>query len=137
MSDVTAVITGTKRDAVHELLVEHLGGLGDVRLAIDRGDVDTARRLAREFTEDFRLLDDIGWGRDERVAVPLTIPPGELTAIFNRLRGDAQGALTESVDERDARETDEAGRERYELVLDAGAEVLLEIRRREESHERN
>lgn len=127
------MITGAKRDAVHELLVEHLGGLDDVRIAIDRGDFDTARRLAREFTEDFRLLEDIGWGRDERIAVPLTIPPGELTAIVNRLRGEAQGALAESSDERDAREADEASRKRYALVLDAGAEVLLEIRRREES----
>lgn len=33
MTDVVAVITGKKRDAVHELLVEHLGGLGDVRIA--------------------------------------------------------------------------------------------------------
>lgn len=133
MNDVVAVITGAKRDAVHELLVEHLGGLGDVRIAIDRGDFDTARRLAREFAEDFRLLDDIGWGRDERIVVPLTIPPGELTAIVNRLRGEAQSALVESTDERDARVADEASRRRYELVLDAGAEVLLEIRRREES----
>jgi hypothetical protein len=137
MTDVVAVITGKKRDAVHELLIEllieHLGGLGDVRLAIDRGDIETARRLAREFAEDFRLLDDIGWGRDERIAVPLTIPPGELTAIFNRLRGEAQSALSESEDEREARNADDAASERYELVLDAGAEVLLEIRGREES----
>jgi len=133
MPDVIAVITGKKREAVYELLIEHLGGLGDVRLAIDRGDIETARRLAREFAEDFRLLDDIGWGPDERVAVPLTIPPGELTAIVNRLRGEAQSALAESGDERDAREAEEANRRRYELVLDAGAEVLLEIRRREES----
>lgn len=133
MSDVIAVITGKKRDAVHELVVEHLGGLGDVRIAIDCGDVETARRLAREFAEDFRLLDDIGWGRDERTVVPLTIPPGELTAIFNRLRGDAQSALAGSEDEHEAREADDAVRERYELVLDAGAEVLIEIRGREES----
>lgn len=65
--------------------------------------------------------------------VPLTIPPGELTAIVNRLRGEAQSALVESTDERDARVADEASRRRYELVLDAGAEVLLAIRRREES----
>jgi len=133
MTEVVAVITGTKRDAVDELLIEHLGGLGDVRMAIDRGDVETARRLAREFAEDFRLLDDIGWGPDERIAVPLTIPPGELTAIMNRLRGDAQSAMVESADEHEAREAEEANRQRYELVLDAGAEVLLEIRRREES----
>ncbi len=52
---------------------------------------------------------------------------------MNRLRGDAQSALAESSDERDAREAEETNRQRYELVLDAGAEVLLEIRRREES----
>ncbi len=69
MTDVVAVMTGKKRDAVHELLIEHLGGLGDIRIAIDRGDVETARRLAREFTEDFRLLDDIGWGPDETSCV--------------------------------------------------------------------
>jgi hypothetical protein len=133
MTEVVAVITGTKRAAVHELLVEHLGGLGDIRIAMDDGDFETARRLARRFAEDFRLLDDIGWGSDERIAVSLTIPPGELTAIVNRLRGEAQSALAESTDERDAREAEDTNRRRYELVLDAGAEVLLEIRRREET----
>ncbi len=130
MPHPTATLTGEKRDAVYGFLVEHLGALGDVRIAIDRGEFDTARRLAREFAEDFRLLDDLGWGPDERSEVPLTIPSGELAAIFERLRADARGALSEPKDEREAREADEASRRRYSLVLDTGTELLLEIRAR-------
>ena len=129
----TATLTGEKRDAVYELLIEHMGGLGDVRIAIDRGDFGTARRLAREFAEDFRLLNDLGWGPDERSEVPLTIPSGELVAIFERLRADARGALTERTDERESREDDEASRRRYHLTLDTGTELLLELRTRQGS----
>jgi hypothetical protein len=133
MHHPTATLTGEKRDAVYGFLVEHLGGLGDVRIAIDRGDFGTARRLAREFAQDFRLLDDLGWGSDERSEVPLTIPPGELAAIFERLRADARGALFESADERESREDDEASRRRYHLTLDTGTELLLELRTRQGS----
>jgi len=52
---------------------------------------------------------------------------------MNRLRGEAQSALAESPDERDAREVEDTNQRRYELVLDAGAEVLLAIRTRAES----
>ncbi len=130
MHHPTATLTGEKRDAVYGFLVEHLGALGDVRTAIDRGEFDTARRLAREFAEDFRLLNDLGWGPDERSEVPLTIPSGELAAIFERLRADARGALTERTDERESREDDEASRRRYHLTLDTGTELLLELRTR-------
>jgi hypothetical protein len=130
MPDAITTISRAQRDAVHELLVEHLGGLGDVRIAVDRGDLDTARRLAREFAEDFRLLDDLGWGPDERAEIVLTIPPAELAAIFERLRADARGALAEPAAERDAREADEESKSRYALVLDTGTEILLEIRKR-------
>lgn len=37
MPHPTASLTGEKRDAVYGFLVEHLGALGDVRTAIDRG----------------------------------------------------------------------------------------------------
>lgn len=130
MPHPTATLTGEKRDAIYELLIEHLGGLGDVRIAIDRGDFGTARRLAKEFVEDFLLLDDLGWGPDQRSEVPLTIPSGELAAIFERLRADARDALFESAAERDAREADEVSRRRYHLTLDTGTELLLELRAR-------
>lgn len=127
MTHVTATISGEQRDAIHELLIDRLGGLSDVRIAIGCGELDTARRLAREFTQDFRLLDDLGWGEDERLEVPLTIPPEELAAICGRLRADARGALVESAEERDAREAEEQSRRRYGLVLDASTDLLLEL----------
>lgn len=130
MPQPTATITGEQRDAVYELLIEHLGGLGDVRIAIDRREFGTARRLAREFAEDFRLLNDLGWGPDEQLEVPLTIPSDELAAIFERLRVDARGALSESAADREARAADEESRRLYSLVLDTGTELLLEIRSR-------
>lgn len=60
----------------------------------------------------------------------MTIPSGELAAIFERLRAEARGALTERTDERESRKDDEASRRRYHLTLDTGTELLLELRTR-------
>lgn len=130
MPNITVTITREQRDAIHELVVEHLGCLGDLRFAIDHGDIDTAKRLAGEFNQDIRLLDDLGWGVDERLEVPLTVPSGDLAATFRRLRRDAKGALSEPAAEREAREADEASLRRYRVVLDTASELLIALSER-------
>jgi hypothetical protein len=58
----TARINREQRDGIYELVRNHLAGIGDVAIALeDNEDIATAERLAIEFGEDFRLLDDIGW----------------------------------------------------------------------------
>ncbi len=58
--------TATQRDGLYELVRNHLGSIGDLWDALERDkDFATAERLGLEFGEDFRLLEDIGWGEDE------------------------------------------------------------------------
>ncbi len=123
----TPTIAGEQRDAIYDLVVDHLGCLGDLRIAIDQEDFATARRLAREFTQDLRLIDDLGWGSDARLEVALTMPPGELVDTFQRLHRDAKGALAESSEERESREAEEAWKRRDQLVLETSAELLIEL----------
>jgi hypothetical protein len=89
----TATINGEQREAIYEFLVEQLSRLTDLPLAIKSEDFDTAKRLAREFSQYFRLLDDLGWGADGRPEVALTMSPEELMEALRRLHIDADGAL--------------------------------------------
>lgn len=93
MPQSTATITGEQREAIYEFLVEQLSRLTDLPLAIKGEDFDTAKRLAREFSQYFRLLDDLGWGGDGQREVALTMSPEELVEALRRLYADADGAL--------------------------------------------
>jgi hypothetical protein len=128
MSHQTATINGDQREAIYEFLVEQLSRLTDLPLAIKSEDFDTAKRLAREFSQYIRLLDDLGWGRaDGRLEVALTMSPEELVEALRRLYADADGALGGSPEEREAREAEEACRRRDQLVLDTASSLLAEL----------
>lgn len=127
MPHTTATITGEQRDAIYDLLVGRLTFLPDLLTAVEQGNFETANRLVREFTEDFRLLADLGWGPDQRSEVPLTIPAANLIAILERLRAEAQGGLSESAEERDSREAEEASRRNWRLVVGTASELLAEL----------
>ena len=87
-------ITRTQRDAIYEMLINHLSGIGDVWLGVQRRDFADAKRLGRKFAEDLRLLDDLGWSETiDHETVMLTMPPDELTRTLARLHKDAAGAL--------------------------------------------
>lgn len=131
MPHATAIITGEQRDAIYDLLVGRLTFLSDLLKAVEQEDFETARRLAREFTEDFRLLADLGWGPDQRSEISLTIPAANLIAILERLRAEAQGGLSESAEERESREAEEASRRSWRLVVDTASELLAELQGRE------
>jgi hypothetical protein len=123
----TATITGEQRDAIYDLLVGRLTFLPDLLKAVEQENFETANRLVREFTEDFRLLADLGWGPDQRPEIPLTIPAANLIAILERLRTEAQGGLSESAEERESREAEEANRRSWRLVVDTASELLAEL----------
>ncbi len=127
MPHSTAAINGEQREAIYEFLVEQLSRLTDLPLAIKREDFDTAKRLAREFSQYFRLLDDLGWGADGRLEVALTMSSEELVDALRRLYTDADGALRGSPEEREAREAEEADRRRDQLVLDTASSLLAEL----------
>jgi len=133
MPSITASITREQRDGIYELVRNHLGGIGDVWIALEQSkDFATAERLGIEFGEDFRLLDDIGWQPNElRDAFELTLPPRDLAELLDRLRKDAKRLLAESPGERRAQNEDRETNERFQLGLDACMELLAELGQRE------
>jgi hypothetical protein len=57
---VPLTISRAQRDAIYEMVVNHLTAIGDVWRCVDRREFGTAKRLGHEFAEDLRLLDDLG-----------------------------------------------------------------------------
>jgi hypothetical protein len=93
--DTTITIDRRQREGLYELIRNHLGSVGDLFDALERDrDFATAARLGLEFSEDFQLLEDIGWGEDERrESLELTMPAHELMELLQRLHGEAGEVL--------------------------------------------
>lgn len=82
------------REALRGELVDRLSGAGDVHLLLERGDQEGAQRLATALREETRLLDDLGWAReDPRETFELTMAATELASVLGRLHRDASGLL--------------------------------------------
>jgi predicted transcriptional regulator len=91
---VQVTITRAQRDAIYELVVDHLSGIGDVWTAMQDGDFASAKRFGRAFAEDLRLLEDLGWAESlDRESVTLTMLSDELTRTLARLHRTAAGSL--------------------------------------------
>ena len=54
-------ITRVQRDAIYELVIARLTAIGDVWLSVKRSEFADAKEMGREFAEDLRLLEDLGW----------------------------------------------------------------------------
>jgi hypothetical protein len=102
----TLRIVSSQRNALHELVRNHLGALNDIWIALEcNQDWATAERLAIEFGEDFRLMENLGWNpEDLRDRVDLTMPPHDLIEVARRLRDEAKGGLADAERARAARE---------------------------------
>jgi hypothetical protein len=62
----TTTISREQRDGLYELVRNHLGSVGDLWDALEETrNYAKAEQLGNEFTEDFRLLADIGWAEEE------------------------------------------------------------------------
>ena len=130
MPHETIRITKDQREALYEQVRNHLGAVGDLWLALETNeDYAMAERLAIEFSEDFRLMADLGWQpEDQRERVALTMPPHDLMEVLRRLRDEAQGALADA-EQRRAQEEDSRRVEGFqsawqtcEVILDALAD---------------
>lgn len=92
-------ITAGQRDPVYGQLRRHLTGIDDVRILVD-ADPDHAARIAHDYGDDFRLLEDLGWDReDPRELIRLTMPPVDLRRTLMRLQAEAEGQLTATAQE--------------------------------------
>ena len=87
-------ITRVQRDAIYELVITRLTAIGDVWLSITHREFADAKKMGREFAEDLRLSEDLGWSETiDRDTVTLTVPPGELTGTLARLHRRATRSL--------------------------------------------
>ena len=125
MPATTITISSDQRDGLYELVRNHLGSVGDLFDALERDkDFVEAERLGIEFAEDFRLLQDLGWGeRDTRESVELTMPPHDLMEVLNRLHGEAEVVLAGA----NPSPEDVATNERFLRGLDACETVLVNL----------
>lgn len=86
-------ITAAQRDALYDEILERLGGIDDIRMAASNERYEMADRLAREHSDELRLVvDDLGWGDgpgDEEIE--LTVPTDVLRRLFTRFRDGAAG----------------------------------------------
>jgi hypothetical protein len=91
---MSLTINREQRDALYELVINHLTAIGDVWIEFQRRDLATAKRQAREFVEDLHLVGALGWDETIEVdRVTLTRPREELIATLTRLHRDAISAL--------------------------------------------
>lgn len=82
-------ITGEQRDALRGQVCNHLGALTDVLIALEHDNFAAAERLGRQFAEDFRLLEDIGWQPDIDRPACLTMSSERLVVRWG-VRGDGR-----------------------------------------------
>jgi hypothetical protein len=125
----TITINRSQREGLYELIRNHLGSVGDLWNALEETrDYPKAEQLANEFSEDFRLLADIGWGEEAgRESFELTMPVHDLMELVKRLHGEAEQVLVGKGTEQQSREAERATEERYLRGLDACEELLVSL----------
>ena len=128
----TATIDRERRDALYELALDHLSGIGDFWIAIEEKDFAKAERLGIEFGEDFRLLEDIGWEPEHGPAkVALTIPPHDLIELLRCLHGEAGCVLEGSACARLLEKEEESAKQRYQRAKGTCEELIEQLDPRE------
>lgn len=122
-------IDSDQRDGLYELVRNHLGSIEDFWVALERTkDFTKAEELGLEFAEDFRLLQDIGWGEvDAREAFDLTMSPHDLMELLHRLHGEAVKILVESGSEAQSSREDAETDQRFQLGYETCNELLVEL----------
>jgi hypothetical protein len=82
-------------DLIHMLLAS----IDDIFWAVDRGRPNDARMLRHRYRDLMRLLDDIGWVReDERAEYAITMEPAALMRVLARLHEQAIELVYEHAD---------------------------------------
>lgn len=118
MPDTTITIDRDQRGGLYELIRNHLGSIEDFWIALERiRDYAKVEQLALEFSEDFRLLKDIGWDEhDERETFDLTMPVLDLMELLKRLHGEAVQVLVGSGGSEARSRRDDADTDRRFLI---------------------
>lgn len=129
MPRTTLKITDGQRKALYEQVRNHLAAFGDLWIALETDrEYANAERLAVEFGEDFRLLEDLGWDPDDgRFTVELTMERHDLIEVVKRLRDEAEGWLNSRAEEARAGSEFDRHVERFEAARLACEDVLGDI----------
>jgi len=111
----TTTIDKEQRDGLYELVRNHLGSIGDIWIALEKdGEYMLAEQMGIEFSEDFRLLADLGWEpEDKRDSFDLTMEAHDLAELLTRLRGEAVGVLDGTASMHLQREEEERAQALY------------------------
>jgi hypothetical protein len=130
---ITTTIDRDQREGLYDLVRNHLGSIEDFWVALERTkDFAKAEQLGLEFAEDFRLLQDIGWGeKAERETFDLTMPAYGLMELLKRLHGEAVPLLVESGAQAQASRDDAETDRRTQLGYEACEKVLAGLDPRE------
>lgn len=117
-------ITGLQREALRDLMVYRLLVIGDRRLEAALAEGTPHERLAAEFGEDLRLMQDLDWDLRKRGDVVLTVRRAPLELTLRRMRLDAVEAQTEDVQPQRPIETKEERMARFKLAEQTCDELL-------------
>ncbi len=123
---MTVAITAEQRDALYDVLLDRISGVGDVWIAVCTEDYEAASRLALAYADDLRfVVEDLGWGDTAPTdPIELKTPPEVLQRVLGRLRSIALG-LSAS-EERERSELRESQRQN-QVVLEACDQVLAGV----------
>lgn len=121
-------ITAAQRQPIYELVADRLAGIGAVHICLQSSMYAEAENRGREFAEDIRLLQDIGWDRNDlRESFELTIPPEDLMEHLKRLVADAAAGIKgPAAESREVRLDDET-RDRYGRAEEVCGELLSQL----------
>ena len=123
-----ATIDRERRDALYELVLDHLSGIADFWIAIEEKDFAKAERLGIEFGEDFRLLDDIGWEPEHgHATVALMMQPHDLMELLRHLQAEAECVLAGSACARLLQEEEESATQRYQRAKSTCEELIEKL----------
>jgi hypothetical protein len=91
-------ITRAQRQAVYPDLVLDLSAIGDIIIELDNGDYAAAQRFRRQFEDDMRLLDDLGWEPDPPGEhFEITMAADQLARVMRRLHQSASDAVASHI----------------------------------------
>jgi hypothetical protein len=126
MTPPKITITSEQRDALYGQIIDRLSGIGDIWHAVAAKNWAAAERLAREFSDDLRLvLDDLGWDDGPGgETIELTTPPDVLRRVFSQLR---DGAMSYAANDLEVRAEIQEIEQRNDLVLEAAWQVLADL----------
>lgn len=126
--NATAIeITGEEGDALRAVILTHISGIDDLRMACEAEDFARAARLGVEFGDELRLMEDLGWtgAASDTAVLELTMPPKQLRRVFTRLRSVLTTLhIDEEREGAEAVEEARRFRERAQRVADACDRVL-------------